>query len=184
MTENKEITSNEKFHIVGTERVELGRFAIRLDTIEKDGKQYPYSYVEFKECVAVLPFVDGNICLLKQYRHNLKQEVLEIPGGSVDLNELPQNAAIRELQEETGYECKGLHYLGCHFPSPGATTEKCHLYYAECGELKGSKLEPLEVIENVIVSKEKFEKMIMNGTFVHSLGLIAWLLYNLEGKHD
>lgn len=183
MTEKTEIATNEIFKIVGTERVELGRFAIKLDTIEKDERQYPYSYVEFKECVAILPLLEDSICLVKQYRHNLRQEVLEIPGGSIDFNELPENAAIRELQEETGYECKALHYLGSHFPSPGATTEKCHLFYAECGEFRGNHLEPLEVIENVVVSKDEFEKLIRKGSFVHSLGLIAWLLYKMEEEN-
>jgi len=176
--------SSEQYRVVRTQRSELGRFAIRLDSISKDGKIYPYSYVEFKECVGVLPIIDGNICLIKQYRHSLKKELYEIPGGSIDKDESPIEAAIRELREETGFICDETNSLGFYYPSPGASNEKCYLFYALCGEKVKSELEPLELIKSVIVSLSEFEKIILQEKFFHSMGLVAWLRYKLEVNHD
>ena len=44
----------EEYDVIKTEQVELGRFRITLDTVRKDGNEYPYSYVDLKDSVAVL----------------------------------------------------------------------------------------------------------------------------------
>lgn len=168
------------YNVVDSERVELGRFAIQYDTIEEGGKEYPYSYVEFKECVGILPFVDDHILLINQYRHSLKKDVLEIPGGSLEKGEDPKACAIRELREETGYECKEIHSLGFFYPSPGASNEKCYLFYAVCGKHSDTQLEPLERINQVVVATGEFERLIRNNEFQHSMGIVAWMKYKLE----
>ena len=48
---------------------------------------------------------DGQAVLIRQYRHGVREVVLEIPGGLLEPGESPEHAAIRELREETGYDC-------------------------------------------------------------------------------
>ncbi|MCI9019391.1 MAG: NUDIX hydrolase [Eubacterium sp.] len=173
---------NERYNVVNTERTELGRFAIRLDMVEKDGREYPFSFVQSGDSVAVLAETEGRIVLVHQYRHSIRQNVLEIPGGSVETDGNPEETARRELLEETGYEAKHIMLLGVFYPSPGSSSEKCWLYHAVCSICKVQQLEPLECMNVVLVDKKELECKIRMGEFVHGMGLAAWLMYRLAGE--
>ncbi|OBT08001.1 ADP-ribose pyrophosphatase [Vibrio sp. UCD-FRSSP16_10] len=73
----------------------------------------------------------GNVLLLNQYRPSLKSWFLEIPAGTLELNEDPLQAAKRELEEETGYSAKTWHSLGTLTPMAGFCDEVQHLYFAQ-----------------------------------------------------
>ena len=75
--------------------------------------------------------------------------LLEIPAGTLEPDEDPLTAAVRELQEETGYKPGKLHRLGAEYTAPGYTTEIIHLYLAtelETARLKGDADEFIEVV--------------------------------------
>jgi len=61
----------------------------------------------------VLAVTDANeIVMVKQFRPALKQVTTELPAGFVEVDEDPRETAIRELYEETGYQCKDMRPLG------------------------------------------------------------------------
>lgn len=167
----------KKYIISRTKREELGRFAIRLDTVEQDGKYYPYSYIETQNSVAILAEYKEKFIFIRQYRHSIGEYILEIPGGSIEKTENPEEAAKRELLEETGYIVEQIKSLGFFYPTAGSSNEKCFLYYAICKEYMQPKLEPLEFIENELVDLKKCDNLIKKGEMVQSMGLIAWLKY-------
>ena len=80
-------------------------------------------------CVPILP--NGKIVLIRQYRYAVKQEMIEIPAGKLDKNEIPEKCALRELEEEIGYKANKLTLLANIHPAIGFTDEKMWLYLAE-----------------------------------------------------
>lgn len=69
-----------------------------------DGYRCDWYYVDTPPSVMIVPLTaDGYLVFVRQYRHNLKAHVLEFPAGTVNEGEAPEAAALRELEEETGY---------------------------------------------------------------------------------
>ena len=82
--------------------------------------------------VAVLPLVDaGHVCLLRNYRTAVNATLWEVPAGTLELDEPPADAAVRELEEETGYRAGRWRKLAEFYPSPGVLSERTHLYVAQ-----------------------------------------------------
>jgi ADP-ribose pyrophosphatase len=73
---------------------------------------------------------DGNVLLVRQYRHATGGYVLEVPAGKLDPGEPPETCALREVEEEVGYRPRTLTPLGWIFTTPGFTDEKIWLYLA------------------------------------------------------
>jgi ADP-ribose pyrophosphatase len=88
--------------------------------------------------LAVLP--DGRLVLVRQYRHAAGQSLWELVAGGIESGETAENAARRELLEETGYRARTLKPLFDFFPSPGILTER--MYLVEARDLTPSKAQP------------------------------------------
>ncbi|MCL2621015.1 MAG: NUDIX hydrolase [Defluviitaleaceae bacterium] len=81
---------------------------------------------------AVLPVdSDGNIWFVRQYRHSVGQEVLEIPAGVIDDGETPEECALRELEEEIGKRAGKLTKICSYHGNIGICSGKGHLFLAE-----------------------------------------------------
>ncbi len=106
---------------------------LRSDTVELPNGQTlsPYHVVELPEWVNVIAITgEGNIVLVEQYRHAVRQALLELPAGHVDPGETADAAIRRELLEETGYESTRWHDLGELFPAASRLTNKVRSYLA------------------------------------------------------
>lgn len=172
-----------EYNVIATEIINAGRFRIVCDTILQNGEKYPYSYVQMKNCVAVLCMANDKIILLKQYRHTLKSWEYEIPAGSVEPGENLEDAAKREVLEETGYMVSTLISLGWYHLSVGATTEKVFLYFANCNMKVGQQLEALEKIYVQKFSLYEFEELIKTNKFHQCMGVAAWDQYKRHCKN-
>ncbi|HEX2029504.1 MAG TPA: NUDIX hydrolase [Nitriliruptorales bacterium] len=97
-----------------------------------DGSVGEREVVEQPDAVGVVPLAgDGTVLLLRQYRHPFGEYMLEIPAGKLDREgEDPQEAAARELTEETGFVADRLEPLFSFRNSAGWTDEVTHLYLA------------------------------------------------------
>ena len=167
----------KRYKVVDSEEVELGRFKIILDKVEECGNIYPYSYIKMKKSVGVLPICDNNVLLIRQYRHAVCEYEYEIPGGGLDTDEDPKDAAERELFEETGFVADSINFLGSYYPSPGSSNEETFLYVA-FGHVKSQPVkEPLEYIESEFVKISQMDELIAKGKIKHGMGLVAWLHY-------
>lgn len=100
-----------------------------------DGHKIDWYYIDTPASVMIIPVTaNGNLVLVKQYRHNLKCDTFELPAGTLDKDEKPEQAAIRELEEETGYILRhgvSLRSLGSFYSLPSETNRYTHYFLAE-----------------------------------------------------
>src|SRR5947208_11851248 len=78
-------------------------------------------------CVIVPLLDDGRVCLIRNWRLAVNQTLIELPAGTLEPPEPPENTAERELIEETGYRAKNARFLHGFFLSPGILDERVHL---------------------------------------------------------
>lgn len=165
------------FTTLRSEKVQTGRFTVVQDRVRVKEREQNYDYLEIRQGVCVLPFHGERIVLQRQYRYPIGSWQWELPGGFIDEGETPEEAAKRELREETGYEVDSLQSLGAFYPSFGSTNEKIYLFYADCGKRGAFAGECGEVLYQEEILREAFEKMIAEGIFMHGAGLAAWARY-------
>jgi len=106
---------------------------------------------------------DETILLVRQYRYPLKQTVLELPAGKLEVGENPDNACKRELEEETGYKARVWKSLGYINTTPGICTEKLYLYLAKELEYIGEHPDEGEIIKCEEYKIKDVMEMINNG---------------------
>lgn len=74
---------------------------------------------------------EERVYLVRQYRHPVRRELLELPAGCLEEGEAPLAAAMRELREEVGLEARYWTSLGSFFSSPGFANERLHAFLAQ-----------------------------------------------------
>jgi ADP-ribose pyrophosphatase len=127
--------------LIGSDLIHDGKVVhLYVDTVQlPNGSLTRRETVRHSGAVAIVPLDrDGKVILVRQYRHATGRALLEIPAGTLDKGEDPDQCAIRELQEETGYKPGKLHKIGGIFVAPGYSTEFIHLYLAT--DLTASRL--------------------------------------------
>jgi ADP-ribose pyrophosphatase len=124
--------------LVSTEVLRRSRILeFRIDTVElPDGSRSTRDIAGHPGAVAMVAVdPEGNVLLVRQWRHAIGHALLEIPAGSLDRHpdgsvEEHAGAARRELEEETGYRANRWRYLGRFYSAPGFTSELLHVYLA------------------------------------------------------
>jgi len=114
------------FQLLGSEILLKGRaFTIRRDRLlAPDGRETRFDIIEHGGSVVIVPIDDdGNLVLVRQYRHAAGRDLLELPAGTLDGSEPPELCAARELREETGFAADTLEKVGEFFLAPGYSTE-------------------------------------------------------------
>ncbi len=124
-------------HVVERRLIHRGRYLeFRVDTIERaDGSRGTRDVVGHPGAIAVLALDDdGRLLLVRQWRIPAERAMLEIPAGTLDVhdgvNEDPDLAARRELEEETGSRARSWRKLAEFWTAPGFASELMHLYLA------------------------------------------------------
>lgn len=86
--------------------------------------------VEHPGAVVIVPFQEGEVYLVKQWRYAVGEELIEVPAGTLEPGEEPDETAIRELREEAGLEAGKLIKFYEAYSIPGYGNELLHFYLA------------------------------------------------------
>jgi ADP-ribose pyrophosphatase len=158
---------------------------VRVDRVRlPNGAEATREVVEHADAVTIVPIDgDGNVVLVRQYRHALGMDLLELPAGGIEDGEEPLVAAQRELREETGLAAGSLVVLGGFYSAPGFLTEYLHLFLAT--DLTESPLapDPDEFVEVVRIPVPELQAMIARGD-VQDSKTIAGVAMALGSNHD
>lgn len=105
---------------------------LSVDRVElPDGSVTELEVIRHQGAAAVVPLTaDGDVLMVRQYRHATGGWLLEVPAGKLDPGEAPDICAARETEEEVGYRVGRLDPLGWIWTTPGFTDEKIWLYLA------------------------------------------------------
>jgi ADP-ribose pyrophosphatase len=155
---------------------------LRVDAVQMPGgRKSTREVVEHDEVVVIVAIdADDNVLLVNQFRQALGKELLEIPAGGIDGKEQPEQAVLREMQEETGYLPNKIERLGGFYSAPGFCTEYLHLYLAT--DLAPSRLyaEDTELIKLVRLPVTEISSLVTSGKLSDAksiAGLLTFLEY-------
>ncbi|QSJ15173.1 NUDIX hydrolase [Nostoc sp. UHCC 0702] len=156
---------------------------VRQDEIElPNGKVIDDYFVYIKpEIALILPITSNKeVIFVRQYRHAVGDFFIELPAGNFDPSqETAESAAIRELQEETGYTAQQVKKIGTLYDKPSKDTNQIHLFLAENVIKTGEQnLDITEEIEILLIPVESILDKIRQGE-ISVAGTVAALLLGL-----
>lgn len=148
-------------------------------TARRDHVQLPngnenanYFVLEYPDWVNVIARTrEGQFLLIRQYRHGLQRTCYELVAGVIDPTDTsPEQAAKRELLEETGYSGGNWRLLTTLSGNASTTNNLCHCFVAEGVEKTNHPhLEPTEDIDTVLLSENQVRQLLLTDEIVQSL---------------
>lgn len=159
---------------------------LELTLTHPDGSTRSRPIVRHRGAAMILPLIEQpgrspKIVFVRNDRHTINAPLLELPAGGIDPGESPEEAAARELREETGYEAASLYPLATFYTTPGITDELMHAYVATSMKSVGQSLEAYESLDVVIMSSSEVAGMLDSGDLVDGKSLLALLAAARQG---
>lgn len=170
--------------LLSSRRVFQGRIiGVRVDEVElATGRRAGREVVEHPGAVAIVPVLDdGALVLVRQYRHAVGRELLELPAGTREPGEPTDRTAARELQEETGYRAAVWELLTRFFVSPGWCNEELLIYRASGLTAVERALEDDEIVAVTAVRPSEIPGLMRDG-MIADAKTVTGLLVHLESQ--
>jgi ADP-ribose pyrophosphatase len=147
---------------------------VRRDVVDTTGSVSPIHFTRTRPAVIVfVRTTDGRILLQDQYVYVHGARVLGCVAGYMDDGETPEQTAVRELQEESGYAAERVVSLGSAFAGKWADTVY-HYMFADHAVPRGApELEPLEDIRTVLVSVEECAAYLLSNPYIDTPTLVC-----------
>lgn len=154
------------------------------DVLDLDGKEKLYIRARRPDYCTIVPFTtDGRILAIRSYRHLVDSWQPEIPSGYIEKGETARHAAIRELEEETGYRAKKVVNLGSYTLDYSMFAQEGNVFAAYGIEKSGrQRLGRMEKIELEFIPIEKMKVMLQKGTILNAASIVA--LYRAIHYHE
>jgi ADP-ribose pyrophosphatase len=150
------------------ERVYHGKvFDVDRDRVRMpNGREVTVDVVRHPKSVVLAPIPEpGRVVLVRQYRYAVNAFLWELPAGSVDEGETPEQAAVRECHEEVGKVPGTVVRLGALYPTPGYCNEEMVFFRLSSLEEPGEKaeLDEDEDIEVQVFDLAQAREMVRRG---------------------
>ncbi len=141
------------------------------------GEEITYTYQDHPGAVFVVPFTsDGQVVLIRQYRHPVREWLWEMPAGAVEAHETPVEAAWRELAEEIGATADGMRPVGDFFAASSVSNLRIYVFLATGVALDvPPHRETTELIEIVPLPVEEALAMARSGVIRDGQSALALL---------
>jgi 8-oxo-dGTP pyrophosphatase MutT (NUDIX family) len=170
-----------EFRVVGSETlVDAGFLSMsRLHVAASDGEEFDRHVVHHPGAVVVVPVIDDDALLVRQWRVATGRDLLEVPAGKRDVEgEPPETTANRELEEEIGYVAGRLDKLCEFYNSPGFCDEYTHLFLAtELEERTRAAVSHEEAAMSIErVPLDRVDDLIASGELIDAKSIIGLLL--------
>ncbi len=167
-----------KPEIISTREIHNGRvFNLVSSTIREDGKEYEREIIRHNGSAVIVPvFEDETVGIVRQYRHAAGKFLLELPAGTLEEGETPEESACREVEEEIGYRASKLEKLTEFYVSPGFLDEKMHVFLATGLKKTQQKLDDDEILSVERISFPKAIEMISEGSIEDAKTMLGLML--------
>lgn len=159
-------------------------FSVRRDQSRSQGtgQTHDFHVLETADWVNVVPLTrDGQVVMVRQFRHGIRDVTLEVPAGLIDETDAaPSEAALRELREETGYATRRIVPLGVVHPNPAIMNNRCHMFVAYDVEKVGApQWDSTEELVVETVALDQVPELIRGGSVSNALTVVAFHLLSL-----
>ena len=153
----------------------------RKVTSPRDGSTHSRVFLEAPDWVHILATTEtGELIFVRQFRFGIWDTTLEIPGGLIDTPEAPEDAARRELEEETGYRARAIRLLGVSHPNPALQNNRIYTFAAQgCEQVHGGRPDHGEEIAVELYPRTELPRLVKEGHISHALVLAAFFLETL-----
>ncbi len=142
------------------------------------GNVIAYTRYRASDVVIVVPFLDSErLVMIRQYRYPVDKVLLEFPAGHVETGEDPENTAVRELEEETGYKAEKIEYIYKYHPSVSRSRQTVHVFRATGLSEKGAtRHDGGEDINMEVLTVGELRRLIQKGEVECAGTLVSYLL--------
>lgn len=153
----------------------------RVARTDAEGRVHHRDIIRHPGAVVLLPIAeDGRVVLIRNDRISIDRTLLELPAGTMEVGEPPEETAARELIEETGYRAGRLEMLRKFYASPGICDEIMYLFVASDLTAGAPDREANEQIENQLATWDEIQRWIDNGTIEDAKTLVGLMSYLLR----
>jgi rSAM/selenodomain-associated transferase 1 len=153
------------------------RSVMRDRLAARDGRETSYTYVACPRAVFVVPVTDGGeVVLVRQYRHPVRDWTLEVPAGTVDDGEASLDAARRELAEEAGGTAREWMHLSTFYSSSAHISLRSDAYLATGVVLRAAQPDAGEEVTTVRMPLDEAVRRARAGAFAEGQTALALLL--------
>jgi 8-oxo-dGTP pyrophosphatase MutT (NUDIX family) len=134
--------------------------------------------IDMSDWAAVLCVTRASeVVLVRQYRHGIGKESIELPAGALEGDEAPELAARRELLEETGYASERWCRIATLATDPSRQTAHAHFFCAlDAERVREPRLDDAEELTSLLVSPSELFKLVDQGQIIHGMHIAAILL--------
>ena len=156
---------------------------IREDTVRRaDGSEGLYGVVERREFVVLVPWQDGRLTMVEQYRYPIRRRAWELPMGTCEPGVPPMETAATELREETGLAAGKLDFVATVFQGAGYSDQCGHVFLATDLTQGPAAREASELgMICRAMTLAEVESMIRDGTLQDAITLAALGILRIRG---
>ncbi|UCF13670.1 MAG: NUDIX hydrolase [Thermoplasmatales archaeon] len=169
--------------LVSKKKADFPLFKVFEDVVElPNGLKLDYYRIEKVPVVVVLPVFSDKIIMIKQYRYPIKSMSLELPAGHMKPDETPEECAIRELREETGFMAGKIEKLLSYNPSTEYSDQLYHVFIVKDLKEGETGRERYEIIDIELLKPELLIEKIIEGTVTDGRTITAIFLAKFMNK--